>query len=367
MKALAPFRIWLPVIILVVIGLLSVASAGEAGRFARQLLWVAAGGIIAGIIIVLGVDNVLQRAYLLYAVGLIALGLVLFSPPVNGVRAWFDFGLFKVQPSELFRPVLLLVLARFLGAREESGFVLGSYPWRRQVFKYATVAWITFIPLLLVQLEPDIGVALAFLWLAAVVVLASDISWQLIGLGSAGAVFSGLAVYHWGLSVSQRARITAWLNPAAHGHGAAWQMLRSKLAIGSGGFWGKGWGLGEMNRLGLVPVNDSDFIFSVVVEELGFVAALLLIACYVWILWECVLLARRVPDPACRLLVMGTGGYLAGQAALNICVAIGSLPTTGVTLPFVSYGGSSLISNVAMVAMAVSVAINAHGRKLAAA
>ena len=361
MKALAPFRIWLPVIMLVVVGLLSIASAGEPGRFARQLVWVLSGAVLAGLVVVIGVDNLLKHAYLLYLAGLAALVLVLFTRAVNNTHAWFDFGLFKVQPSELFRPILLLVLAKFLGERMEGEFALRPGRLRREAPKYTAAAVMVLVPVILVGLEPDVGVALAFLLLAAILFFSSGISWQITGLGI-GAGIAGIAVvYNWVLSVSQQTRIAAWINPAAYSKSAAWQMIRSRLAIGSGGFWGKGWGQGEMNRLGLVPVNDSDFILSVVAEELGFVMVLVLVACYIWILWECVAVAWDSKDAKDGLVAVGVGGYLAAQAALNIGVAVGVLPTTGVTLPFVSYGGSSMVSNMVMVAMALSVAL--AGRK----
>jgi rod shape determining protein RodA len=347
--------------ILVAVGLVSIASAGDSGRFARQLVWVLSGAVLVGLVVVIGVENLLKHAYLLYTAGLGALILVLFTRAVNNTHAWFDFGLFKVQPSELFRPILLLVLAKFLGERMEGEFALRPGRLRRENTKYLFAGTLVLIPTILIFLEPDIGVAIALLLMATVIFFAAGISWQVTGLGVGTGIAGIAAVYNWGLSVTQQGRIAAWLNPADYDKGAAWQMIRSRLAIGSGGFWGKGWGQGEMNRLGLVPVNDSDFILSVVSEELGFVTVVVLVACYVWILWECVVVARNSKDAKGMLVAVGAGGYLAAQAALNIGVAVGLLPTTGVTLPFVSYGGSSMVSNMVMVAMVLAVTLG--GRK----
>jgi len=362
-KAFAPYRLWLPVALLILVGFVAVASAGDAGRFAKQLVWAAAGTVLAVAVIVIGLDNLIRYAWHFYAAGLAALVLVLFTRPVNDVRAWFDLGAFKVQPAELFRPILLLVLASFLGGRMDAEFTLFRGGWRREAAKYFFAAALVLPPVVLVLLEPDVGVALALLWLAAAVVFASGISWRMAAAGTAACSLAAAAACRWMLLPSQKARISAWLDPAAHSAGAAWQMLRSRLAVGSGGFWGKGWGRGEMNRLGLLPVNDSDFIFSVVAEELGFATVMIITALYVWILWECVLAAARADKPSGMLVAVGVGCYLAGQAALNMGVAVGLLPTTGVTLPFVSYGGSSMVSNMVMVAMAVSAAAGARSTR----
>lgn len=340
--------------VLVLLGLVVLASAEAVpGRFLRQIVWVAAGAVCAGAAAYLGTGFFFRWSYAFYGLAVFLLVGVLFSRPVFGVRAWFDLYLFKIQPAELSRTALVLVLARILAGWGRPRPLAPREP-APPLKDVAAAAALTGVMVLLVLLEPDIGVALGMLFIFGGSVFASGVSKKVLAAGLAAALVLGGGMYAFGLSDQQKERVTAWLSPEDYRKSSAWQMVRSQLAVGSGGLTGKGWGKGEVNRLKLLPVKDSDFIFSVLAEELGFLAVALLVAACIALVSGCFLEAIRTRDRPYALLCVAVGTYFGAQAALNMAVALGVLPTTGVTLPFISYGGSSMLSNLVMVGFVLS-------------
>jgi rod shape determining protein RodA len=214
------------------------------------------------------------------------------------------------------------------------------------------------LPVGLILLQPDLGTAMTFLPVVAVAVFVAGARlWQLGLLGAAGL---GGATLMW-LRVMrdyQKVRIYAWLDPEPHKLGKAFQLVQSQIAIGSGGMWGKGLGLGTQNQFDLLPLKESDFIFAVIAEEGGFVLASVLLLLLVFLVLAGALTALGARDRAGRVLAAATVALLGGQALINIGVTLGLLPTTGITLPFVSYGGSSMLTSF----MAVGLLANVHAR-----
>lgn len=335
--------------VLVVMGLVVLASAQVEGssRFLKQVVWVAAGVVCAGAVVYVGTEFLFRWAYVLTAVAVVLLGVVLLSRPVFGVRAWFDLYLFKIQPAEIARVALVLFTARILGGWGRPRPLAPGEP--APGFRdLSLVAGVTLLMLILVLAEPDIGVALGMVFIFSGGVFCSGVPKRVLTAGLAAALVLAAATYAFALSEHQKQRMAAWAQPEQHQRSAAWQMLRSRMAVGSGGLTGKGWGRGDVNRLGLLPVKDSDFIFAVIAEEMGFMAVAGLIAAYIGLVTGCFLSAVSSRDRPYALLCAAVGTYFGAQAALNIGVAMGVLPTTGVTLPFISYGGSSMLSNLVM-------------------
>jgi rod shape determining protein RodA len=340
------------VAILVTYGVLFVGSARGAAsdRAMKQLLWTGFG--VAAFLAAVYVDymTLLRHAYSLYAVGIAALFLVLFTRPINNARSWFDLGFFKVQPSEFVKLIWVLAVARLLVSHENYKRLSGLWP----------PLVLTFLPLALVLKQPDLGTAMLFVpALFAMLYAAGARPRHLALMGGSGVAGAGVlwAAFMRGY---QKRRILAWLNPEEYSATEAYQMLTAKTAIGSGGFFGKGLGRGTLNQLAYVPENDTDLIFSGVAEEWGFIGCTALIIVFALMTVSCFAIARRVREPQGRLVAIGLTALLAFQTVVNLWVAVGLLPTTGVTLPFVSYGGSSMISSFAAVGLIVNVGMRRH-------
>jgi rod shape determining protein RodA len=252
-----------------------------------------------------------------------------------GSRRWILIGGMQVQPSEIAKLVVIIVLAKYLADRQES---IGSL----QVF--LTSLAIAALPAMLVFAEPDLGSAVVFaaIWLGMVTVAGAR--WQHL-LGLFGTAVVALPFVFIGLVTDyQRERIALWLNPGSDPQGAGFNILQGKISIGSGGIFGKGLTEGAQTQLDYLRTGTTDYIFSVLGEELGFVGALVLFALFIVLLWRVLRVAELSRDMFGRLLATGMVIYILLQTFINVGVNVGLLPVTGIPLPFVSQGGSSLVT-----------------------
>ena len=329
--------------LLVLLGLFFIASAsrtvpgsgGEsAGLLARQVVFLALGAVALVALQKFDYLTLLRQSPLLYLAGLLLLCAVLFTAPVNGARSWFNLYFFKLQPSEIMKPVLILTLAYYLMYRD-------SYK-RLSGLCVPLVLW--FIPLALILKQPDLGTAMVLIPVVFAMLYAAGARLWHLGLmmlagggGLVGLWFTVMKDY-------QKRRILAWLDPDQYRLNEAWQQLHSEMAVGSGGFLGKGWGQSGRDGVALLPERHTDFIFAVTAEEGGFVIGALVLALLAFVALASLNVGLRTREPAGRLFAVGVATLLGGQALINTGVALGLLPTTGLTLPFVSYGGSSLLS-----------------------
>ena len=337
---------------LVAFGVIFVASAqrAESDRLAKQLIWIGLGVVAFVGAVYVDYTRLMRHAYELYAVGIVLLIAVLFQRPVNNATSWFDLRFFKIQPSEFVKLLWILAIARYLATREN--------------YKRLSGLWVplvmTLVPLGLILKQPDLGTAMIFVpALFAMLYAANARLPHLAAVGGSG--IAGAAVLWMALMRGyQKRRILAWLNPQEYSATDAYQMMQSLKAIGSGGFFGHGLGRGELNKLNLVPVKDTDLIFTVVAEEWGFVGCVALLVIMGLLITSCFEVARRTREPQGRLIAVGVTSLLAFQAIVNTWVAVGLLPTTGVTLPFVSYGGSSMISCFIGIGLVVNVGLRRH-------
>jgi rod shape determining protein RodA len=252
---------------------------------------------------------------------------------------------FNLEPSELMKPILILTLAYYLMYRD-------SY---KKLTGLAVPLVLAMVPLVLILKQPALGMALAFSPVVFIMLFAAGARLRHLLL----MVFCGgcgmTAMWFTVLKEFQKKRVLAWLYPEEYRLGEAWQLLRSESAIGSGGFLGKGWGASSQANLTLLPEKHTDFIFAVVSEEGGFFMAALLIFLFVCIAVSALGIAARTREPAGRLIVVGCVAILCSQVFINTGVATGLLPTTGLTLPFVSYGGSSMISAFMCIGLIINV------------
>ena len=272
----------------------------------------------------------------LYIVGVAVLVFVLTAGETTyGSRRWIDIGGTPVQPSEIAKLVVIIAIAKYLADHQDS---IG------QLRVFLTSLAIAAVPTALVFAQPDLGSAVIFaaIWLGMVVVAGAK--WRHIGgLLAVGIImvpfmFAGLVTDY------QRDRVAVWLDPSADPQGAGFQSLQAEIGIGSGGLVGKGLTEGTQTQLDYLRTETTDYVFSILGEELGFLGALLLFSLFILLLWRGLRVAELSSDLFGRLLATGMVIFILLQAFINVAVNIGLLPVTGIPLPFVSQGGSSLVT-----------------------
>jgi rod shape determining protein RodA len=337
------FDWWLLTIVGVIcaVGVLEIYSSTRnssiAGMQWRQLIWISLG--LLGMLIISRLDyhTLLDQAPLLYVIGVAALLAVMAVGHSRfGARRWVVVGGVDLQVSEIMKLIIIVVLARFFSeARSEELSLLDL----------VKVAVLTAVPAGLILIQPDLGTAMVLLPVAVVGAFLAGIQWKhvvalllLVGL----MVPVGWHMRHH-LKPYQQQRIETFLHPEENPRGAGYQILQSEIAVGSGGFWGKGFGKGSQNQLGFVPVRYSDFILAALAEELGFAGVFVTLLLYLGLLLRLVDNAQKAKDRAGMFVVIGVAAILGFHVLVNASMVIGLMPVTGIPLPLMSYGGSSTI------------------------
>jgi len=290
-----------------------------------------------------------EPAFIYALLGFVALLLVavLFQPVLNGTRRWFFIGPFSLQPSEIAKLVLIPYVAYQIDRKQ--GQVNRPELLLPVVTSVAMVAG-------LVLLQPDYGTAVLLLGTALMMVFLAGLSWRYLALG--GAVLAPVLAFLVWSEGYRRARLFAFLDPEADPLGSGYQVLQSLIAVGTGGVFGVGLGNSGQKQY-FLPHPHSDFIYAIVAEELGLVGALAVVALFLVLLWRGVRAGLHAPDLFGRYLAFGLTSVLVMQALINVSVAIALLPTKGIPLPFLSYGGSSLV--VSMTAAGMLLNLSEHG------
>jgi rod shape determining protein RodA len=389
--------ILISIIGLVGVGLISNYSTSfaegelEFAHFYRQLLWATIGGGLMLLTVAIPIRVYQSFAYFFYIIGVLALvGVMAFGHVEMGARRWIDLGAFRLQPSEFAKLTTLLGVARFLT----------DFPRDRGK------AWVTLVaiamcvvPMGLILVEPDMGTSLVFpmmmfcllawagipfwhLVLLLTPVLAVLTSWhqtlhmitlavivvsiflnrrRLIPIALAIVVFLsvGSATPHlWSkLHPYQQKRLLTFINPEADPLGSAYQIIQSKIALGSGGITGKGFLHGTQTQLKFLPEGHTDFIFSAFGEEFGFAGTLVVALLFFILFVRSMQFAQRCHNPFYSLITAGGACLIVAQVLTNLMMTVGFLPVTGIPLPFVSYGGSSLLNMLALSGLIISVSI----------
>lgn len=297
------------------------------------------------------VNYQLFRAYgrIIYFVALALLVTVLFfGRELNGTTGWFILGGFSFQPVELMKFALALELARYFADRAHERF-----GWR-ELFQSGVRAG---VPILLVLRQPDLGGAVILLGIWAICIFFAGIRWQhlaimalSLGLLVGGVLLSGQ------LEDYQLERIATFLNPTADPLTTGYNVAQAKIAIGAGGFFGRGLGAGSQSQLRFLPESQTDFVFAVIAEELGFVGVMIVLGAFTLLFVRMLLAARVTRDAFAAYLLIGIMAAFFVQTTIHVGVNLAIMPATGVTLPLVSYGGSSLIMMLSMLGVAESVA-----------
>mgnify|MGYP001042395276 FL=1 len=339
----------LPVVtaLILTMGLVTLNSAAPGSEFSRQVAFLVGGLALCGVVAWIGKKRLVRFAPYLYVLSLGLLVLTRFmGTVVNGARSWLIIGpLPGFQPSELAKLALILALAVMLHERPIRG-----------VLDYLKVGAIVLPPVALVFDEPDLGSALVLAALAAGIVLIRGVPWRHLVLIVLVAAVAVPTVVWPNLADHQRVRLVSFLNPAADPQGSGYQVIQSTIAVGSGGLLGKGYRQGTQSQLGFVPYRQTDFIFPVLAEEGGFVASVTLLILYGLLFWRLVAIASECPYDRDQLIIIGVCVLIGFQVLVNVGVTLGLAPVTGITLPMVSYGGTSLVSTL----LALTVAFVVH-------
>ncbi len=334
---------------LLVIGVVLVASASQGQDLdlaQRQGVWIAAGLALAVVVGLLDYRNLTDNAYLIWgALILLLVGVLLFGPRIQGARSWIRIGGFGLQPSELAKVAVILALARLFSDREPRPFGV-----RGMLMPGALVA----IPMLLIVLQPDTGTAATFLPILAVVAWAAGLKLGTIAwLGGAGLAVTPL--WYMTLLDYQKDRLTSFLRPDDDPLGTGYQLVQSKIAVGSGGMTGKGLFSGTQSQLNFLPEQENDFIMALLAEELGFFGVMIVLALYFLLISRLLRGAYSARDRAGAFVCAGVAGLMMFHLVINVGMVIGLVPITGIPLPLLSYGGSSALATCLAVGLVVSV------------
>lgn len=329
------------------VGLFQVYSATLNTRFQgahmQHLMWLGLGFGLLWIISHSDYRYGVRAAPYLWAAGVLLLVAVLaFAEPVNGARRWLPtpFG-FSVQISEFMKLVLILVVARYcsqFSARRLTAFDVGK------------LLALFGVPVLLVVTQPDLSTALSMLPLFGMSLFLAKIRTRLI----LGACLAGILLMPLGWSLLkpyQKSRITGFLSPNEAPRGSGYQILQSKIAVGSGGMWGQGFVQGSQTQLRFLPTPHTDFILAAFAEERGFFGVLAVLVLYYALLMRIVGIAQTAADPQGTLIAMSVAGLLLFHIVVNVGMVANKLPVTGLPLPLMSYGGSSLLTVLAMIGL----------------
>ena len=337
------------------IGLLSILSTSMRSdqsfdeKFVlRQVLWMTIGILFLLLVIRIPYFRLADLAWPFYFVSVFLLVLVLFMPARLGAHRWIGLSQLNLQPSELAKLSVIFVLARFFDNNR-----IEYLSKDQRLMPFLIVAF----PFVLILKEPDLGTALTLLpVLFAMLYLWGFRPKSLAALVLAGAVLSPF-LFHF-LKDYQKARLLVFVNPNADPLGAGYTIIQSKIAIGSGGLFGKGLFGGTQNQLNFVPENHTDFIFAVIAEEGGFIASAAVLALLFWIVRRGFAICQGTPDRFGSQLACGLTTLFAAQSIVNLGMTMGLLPVVGVPLPLVSYGGSQIVVTMLILGLLINIKIH---------
>ena len=329
------------VLMLCAIGVSQIYSAtgGWSGIVQTQIYGILLG--LVALLIALSVDyrTFADKSHLIFiAIAGLLVYVLLFGAVRGGSRRWIDLGALNLQPSEFAKAALALVLAKFFG---ES---------RRGVITRVDLlvaAALTAVPLLLIAQQPDLGTAATLVPVAFAVLYVAGMPMRIIGALAVVGVLAAPIAWKFALQDYQKERISTFLDPSQDARGAGYQQIQARITVGSGGPWGKGFTQGTQGQLRFLPVAHNDFIFSVLAEEQGFAGVIVVLGLYLFVILRSLESARLAKDRLGAYLVLGVLASFTFQVIYNITMSAGLAPVKGLTLPLMSYGGSSMIATLA--------------------
>jgi rod shape determining protein RodA len=371
------FGLVLILMLLFLASCLSIYSAQSTGQyndnfFLKQVIWYAIGTGIIAAVITLDSDQLMKISWYVYGIGILLLGSLIVAPDsiapvINGAKSWYKVpGMGSLQPSEFFKVFLILALAR-VAVEHHQKYRLKTI--QTDFWLLLKLGAVTALPLLLVMQQPDLGTSLVLIAILLGIIFVSGISWKILTTIFGGAAVLISIIFYFvlwqpqilekylGVKEYQFGRIYSWIDPYNYQGSSGYQLVRSLLAIGSGETTGKGFGTREV----YLPESHSDFIFSVVGEEFGFIGASVLISLFFLLVYHITKVGMETKNDFYSYICVGVISMITFHVFQNIGMTIGLLPITGIPLPFISYGGSSLMGN--MLALGLIFSIRYHYKK----
>lgn len=334
-------------ILLFCVGLATIYSATlgwKVNFFARQFVWGIFSALAFLVTLRIGYSRLLRWGHLIYGICLLALaGLLISGHVTRGAQSWYIFGPLRLQPAEFVKVGLALFLSRFL--------------FRHPPKELATFLWALVLAGAggaLILLQPDMGSALVYGFMTLIALFVSGAPWQYIA-GLLGCLLASFPLVWLFLADYQKLRLLTFFDPSIDPLGAGYNVIQSRIAVGSGGLLGKGFLAGTQSKLRFLPEPHTDFAFSVFAEEFGFIGGAIMIALYVLLIWRMVKIGLAAKDVRAKVLVAMLSAWFWLQATESIMMSVGLAPVTGLPLPFVSYGGSSLLASAIALACVESV------------
>jgi rod shape determining protein RodA len=336
--------------LLLAAGLLTLASSTEVLIW-RQLIWVVVGAVIIFSISLINFKRLMSYRWVVVVIYLLSVGLLILNlavgQEVHGNKSWINIGSFKLQASEFAKIGLIIILAKFF-SRSHIGI--------RRFGVILTSFFYLLLPVFLILLQPDLGTALIFCGVWAGFLFVSGLPVKYLAVALPVFLLCSLVVWNVGLKDYQRNRIIGLLNPESDPLGVNYNAIQSKIAIGSAGWFGKGFRQGAQVRLGFLPAAQTDFVYAAFVEEWGFVGGMILVAVFLWMIWRILFIGMKSRGNFDKFICIGSALLFVFQFAINIGSTVGFLPVIGVGLPFVSYGGSSLLTSFILIGIIQNIA-----------
>ena len=342
-------------IILCGIGLVALFSASyDSGldEFKKQIMWVGISFIIMIVVMFIDYKILVKLSPILYGIAIIMLIAVLFTEPINGARSWFNIGdgLFSLQPAEISKIFVILFLAYIISLIQRNG--------KNEINRISRLPLILLtilVPIGLIIIEPDYGTAAAYIIAFLLMIFVAGIDKKYIITAIVFVVIAVPVAYIFLLPQHAKTRIDTFLNPESDPRGAGYNVLQSKLAIGAGQITGMGILNGNQTQLGYLYPKTTDFIFSVIGEEMGFFVAGGVVLLNIIIIAKAVKVAKGIKDEVGSYVAIGIAGIFLFHTLENIGMTMGLLPITGVPLLFVSYGGSSMLTSFILIGVLLNI------------
>lgn len=341
------------VVLLFLIGIVALYSAngginGDTGEVTKQIIWFVVGILGAFAIIMIDYNTIGKLWLPLYIIILLLLVGVLFTKPINGATSWFTFGGISIQPSEFAKIVLILGTAKVVEFFKKKDTL-------NKPISILAILLFVLIPVVLIIKQPDYGTAMVILVILVSMLFVAGIKWRyVISSILLVAILIPLA-YVYVLPQHAKNRIDVFLNPQLDPRGAGYNIIQSKLAVGSGQLWGMGLFEGNQTQLGILPMKTTDFIYAVISEEMGFIFSALVVVLFVILLVRILDIAKTSKDFYGSLICTGVFGMILAHFIENVGMTMGLMPITGIPLPFISYGGSAMLTNMIAIGLVLSV------------
>ena len=354
--------LFVAIIILISLGLITIFSTSYSSvgtdflNFKKQFIF-----SIVGVILMASISFFDYRAlknytglfYIIFCLILVAV--LFFGISIRGTTGWFDFSFFNFQPSEFVKIIAIIVMAKYLSKTAN---------YFNDLKKVVVSGMYMSLPIILIFLQPDFGSALVlfFIWLSMLFVSGINKKYIILILFFGLALFAGS--WNFALKDYQKDRIINFVNPQSDPLGSGYNVIQSTIAVGSGNIWGKGLGHGSQSQLNFLPEKHTDFIFAVIAEELGFVGVVFVLGLFGIVFHRIFKIASETQDNFGKLIVLGASFMIMFHMVVNIGMNMGIMPVTGIPLPFISYGGSSLVSFLIIIGIVQSVYMKGGGYKI---